>query len=201
MRLAALIVALVSASAAQAEGARETRYGPAPARAPAALDGRPALYNGAAYGARTLGWAGKRDSVAAPIETAEQRPWWAREPSQVQAQIRQPAAPVPAAFTPQGPGPSAPLPQSLYDAPPPALAGGAPTQPASASTQLQPGQVGARTYSVGRQFGMRPDPIPAAGPSRMVLIAPPPAAETDESQPSLQDGGEWSGHTEKDGGL
>lgn len=200
MRHAALIAALACASAAQAEGARETRYGPAPARAPAALDGRAPQYNGAAYGARTLGWAGKRDAVAAPAETAEQRPWWAREQARVQAQIRPPAAPVPAAFTPQAPPPAAPLPQSLYDAPPP-LAGGAPTEPAYAAPQLQPGQVGARTYSVGRQFGMTPDPIPAAGPSRMVLIAPPPAAEADESKPNLQDGGEWSGRAEKDGDL
>lgn len=35
----------------------------------------------------------------------------------------------------------------------------------------------------------------------MVLIAPPPAAEADESKPNLQDGGEWSGRAEKDGDL
>ncbi|ATC31171.1 hypothetical protein CA606_01740 [Caulobacter vibrioides] len=207
MRLVALIVALASASAAQAEGARETRYGPAPARAPAALDSRAPLYNGAAYGARTLGWTGKRDAVATPAETTAQQPWWAREPSQTpasysqaprtQAPPPQAAAPVPASFTPQAPAPTSRLPQSIYDAPTP-QAYSAPTPQNLAAPQLQPGQVGARTYSVGRQFGMSPDPIPAAGPSRMVLIAPPPAATEDEPTPSVQDGGEWSGRAEKD---
>lgn len=200
MRLVVLIVALASASAAQAEGARETRYGPAPARAPAALDGRAPLYNGAAYGARTLGWSGKRDAIAAPSETTAQQPWWAREPSQAQAPRPQPPAPAPAASTPQAAAPTSQLPQSLYDAPPP-QAYSAPTQPNLAAAPLQPGQVGARTYSVGRQFGMSPDPIPAAGPPRMVLIAPPPATETDETKPSGEDGGEWSGRADKNSDL
>lgn len=198
MRLAVLIVALASASAAQAEGVRETRYGPAPARPPVALDSRAPLYNGAAFGARTLGWSGKRDAVAAPAETAAQQPWRAREPSQLQAQ--RPQTPAPAAFTPQAPAPPSQTPQSIYDTPAP-QAYSAPTQPSPAASPLQSGQLGARTYSVGRQFGMSPDPIPAAGPPRMVLIAPPPAAEADETKPSGQDGGEWSGRADKNSDL
>lgn len=200
MRLVVLIVALASASAAQAEGVRETRYGPAPARAPAALDSHAPLYNGAAYGARTLGWTGKRDAVATPAETTAQQPWWAREPSQAQAPRPQASAPVSANFTPQVPTPTSRLPQSIYDAPTP-QASSAPTPPNLTVAPLQPGQVGARTYSVGRQFGMSPDPIPAAGPSRMVLIAPPPASTEDEATPSVQDGGEWSGRANNDGGF
>jgi hypothetical protein len=198
MRLAVLIVALASASAAQAEGARETRYGPAPARAPAALDSRAPLYNGAAFGARTLGWSGKRDVVATPTEAGAQQPWWAREPSQPRAQ--RPEASAPVAFAPQAPAPPSKLPQSIYDAPTP-QAYSAPTQPSPVASPLQAGQLGARTYSVGRQFGMSPDPIPAAGPPRMVLIAPPPAAEAGETEPSGEDGGEWSGRADKNSDL
>lgn len=197
MRLAVLIVALACASAAQADGARETRYGPAPARAPTAIDGRAPLYNGASYGARTLGWTGKRDAPAVPTEATAQQPWWARE-QQLQARPLQAAAPGPASFQPQAVAPMAQLPQSLYDAPPPA-AHSAPAPSTAAATQLQPGQVGVRTYSVGRQFGMSPDPIPTAGPPRMVLIASPPPEAEGEATPNVQDGGEWSGRPEKDG--
>ncbi|AAK24603.1 hypothetical protein [Caulobacter vibrioides] len=203
MRFAVLIAALACASAAHADGARENRYGPAPARAPTAIDGRAPLYNGASYGGRTLGWTGKRDTAAATAGTAQQQqPWWSRQQAQPQAQRPQAAAATgPAGVTPQAPAPSAPLPQSLYDTPPP-NALGASAQPAvAAAPAFQPGQVGARTYSVGRQFGMSPDPIPAAGPSRMVLIAPPPVEDEEEAGPSVQNGGEWSGRAEKDGDL
>lgn len=202
MRLAVFIAALACATAAQAEGARENRYGPAPARAPAALDSRAPLFNGATYGARTLGWTGKRDAVAEAVEASAPQPWWVREqaraptapPGMEQAAPIQASAPAPVARAP------AALPQSIFDAPAP-VASAPPTQTAIAAPPMQPGQVGARTYSVGRQFGMTPDPIPAAGPSRMVLIAPPPAPAEDEAKLGAQDGGEWSGRTEKDSDL
>lgn len=204
MRLAVLIAALACATVAQAEGARENRYGPAPARAPAALDSRAPLYNGATYGARTLGWTGKRDAVTEAVEASAPQPWWVREQAQGQSQAAPPrmerTTPIQASAPAPVTRPAAALPQSIFDAPTP-VASVPPTQTAMAPPPMQPGQVGARTYSVGRQFGMTPDPIPAAGPSRMVLIAPPPAPAEDEAKPGVQEGGEWSGRAEKDGDL
>lgn len=208
MRLAVFIAALACASAAQAEGARENRYGPAPARAPAALDSRAPLFNGATYSTRTLGWTGKRDAVTEAVASSAPQPWWVREQAQTETQTQAPpprmerAAPIQASVpAPVARAPAA-LPQSIFDAPAPApVAAATPTQTAMAAPPMQPGYVGARTYSVGRQFGMTPDPIPAAGPSRMVLISAPPAPSEDEPKPGVQEGGEWSGRAEKDGKL
>lgn len=193
MRSAAFIVALACAAlsgvgSAHAEGARESRYGPAPARAPAALNGRAPGYTGQTYGGRTLGWSGKREAAAPRGQAGQAQPWWTRSPPQAAT----PQQPQHAVFQPQAP---AALPQSIYDAPAPVPAAyAAPIQPAP---RLQPGQVGARTYSVGRQFGMAPDPIPAAGPPRMVLIAPPATAPEDEDKP--RDDRDWPANSDKDG--
>jgi len=96
------------------------------------------------------------------------------------------------------------LPRNLYDTPSPQAAPIAADYRAPPSPQpapapgLREGQVGPRTYSVGRQFGMAPDPIPAAGPPRMVLITAPPAA--DDDKPRDESNGEWSAKPEKDSG-
>jgi hypothetical protein len=63
---------------------------------------------------------------------------------------------------------------------------------------LPGGQIGARTYSVGRQFGMTPDAIPDAGPPRMVLIAPPATAPEDEDKPRNDDDRDWPSKDKKD---
>jgi hypothetical protein len=207
MRAAALIAVLACvATAAHADGSRESRYGPAPERAPTPMDGRSPGYTGATYGGRALGWAGKREMIAPEAQAASQvQPWWARSAPQA-AQAPQPQ-PARTAYQPSAP-PVAPqaraLPQSIYEAPPAAaapvpVAYAAPTQPAP---QFQPGQIGARTYSVGRQFGMTPDAIPAAGPTRMVLIAPPASAPEDD-KPREDDDRDWpsqerSGKDKKD---
>lgn len=204
MRVVALIAVLASATAAHADGARESRYGPAPERAPVAVAGRGPGYTGQAYAGRTLGWSGKREVVEPSAQAASQvQPWWSRG---VQPQP-QPQQPVRAAYPQPVPSyaPARDLPRSIYDAPP-ATAPAAPAAVAYAApapqqqqqaTAWRPGQVGVRTYSVGRQFGMSPDPIPAAGPPRMVLIAPPASAPEDEDKP--RDDGEWSAKPEKDG--
>lgn len=215
MRAVALIAALACASAAHADGSRESRYGPAPERAPTAIDGRGPGYTGATYSGRALGWSGKREVVEPTAQAASQtQPWWARGGApapQPQQQAQQPARTT---YAPQAPvPPTAPaaraLPQSIYDIPPPApVPPTAPAAPVAYATpapqqqaSLQPGQLGARTYSVGRQFGMTPDPIPAAGPPRMVLIAPPASAPDDEDKAKSRDDGdgEWSAKPEKDG--
>lgn len=212
MRAAALIAALACASmasvSAHAEISQESRYGPAPERAPTPVAGRAPGYTGAPYTGRALGWSGKREIVAPQAEApAQVQPWWMRAapqaPQASQAPVARTAYQPPApAFAPQAP--RAALPQNIYDAPAPRVAAApipaayaAPVQSAPPQQQqaLRSGQIGARTYSVGRQFGMSPDPIPAAGPPRMVLIAPPPAPDEDKPR---DDNGEWSAKPEKD---
>jgi len=229
MRTALLIAVIACAStacaSAHAETGHESRYGPAPERAPTPVNGRGPGYTGSTYGGRALGWSGKRDIVAAPQAQpsapsstqapAQMQPWWTRTASQPQPQqppvartAYQPPAP---SYAPQAPqAPVAALPRSIYDAPAPRAAPipaaySAPTQApmaqppvAQPAPQFRDGQIGARTYSVGRQFGMSPDPIPAAGPPRMVLITAPPAL--DEDRPREDGNGEWSAKPEKDSG-
>lgn len=216
MRAALFITALACASmacaGAYAETGKESRYGPAPERAPTPVNGRGPGYTGSTYGGRALAWSGKREVLAPQAQAAAQvQPWWARQatqapqpqPAPMTRATYQPPAPP---YAPQAPqAPSAALPQNIYDAPAPRaapvpVAYAAPTAPGMAqpARQFRDGQIGARTYSVGRQFGMVPDPIPAAGPPRMVLITAPPAL--DEDKPREEGAGEWSAKPEKDSG-
>lgn len=212
MRSVALIAALACATMAHADGVRESRYGPERERAPTPLNGSQA-YGAQPYAGRTLGWSGKRADVAPPAPTrasapqAQTRPWWSNPiatPTQPAFQPQAVRAPIPQAQVPQAPIPQASaraLPQTIYDAPIP-LAGGPPQQQqayapqAAAPRALLPGQTTARTYSVGRQFGLQPDPIPAAGPSRMVLVGPPATAPDDEAAP--RDDRDWPAADRKD---
>lgn len=208
MRSAALIAALACATIAHADGVRESRYGPERERAPAPMNGPPA-YGVQPYAGATLGWAGKRADIApaqtAPAQTApaqavpaqattQARPWWSLPigaPPQAQASVQRQAARAPIAQPQVQQAPTRALPQSIYDAPTPAqpqtYAQAPYAPPAAAPRALLPGQTTARTYSVGRQFGMQPDPIPAAGPSRMVLVGPPATAPDDDEPASRGD--------------
>src|SRR6478609_3713358 len=89
MRFAALIAALAcAATAAHAEDVRESRYGPAPERAPVARGDRG--YVGVTYDGPSLGWSGKREIVAPQMQAQPaQQPWWSQ-------QQQQPIAPQPA---------------------------------------------------------------------------------------------------------
>jgi hypothetical protein len=207
MRAAALIAVLACvATAAHADGSRESRYGPAPERAPTPMDGRSPGYTGATYGGRALGWAGKREIVAPEAQAASQvQPWWARSaPQAAQAPQRtaRPAPPISRSAPPVAPQARA-LPQSIYEAPARrrrAGPGGLRRAHATAP-QFQPGQIGARTYSVGRQFGMtrrhsrrRSD---AHGPDRPAASAP------EDDKPREDDDRDWpaqerSGKDKKD---
>jgi hypothetical protein len=232
MRTAALIAALACAATsclamgAHAEDVRESRYGPAPERAPVARGDRG--YVGVTYDGPSLGWSGKREIVAPQMQAQPvQQPWWSQQQQQQQQIAPQPApryapqaqyqpqpqyqpqaqAQAPQYRAPQyqqapgqqaslqqayAPAPRA-LPQPQYDASraaaPIQTAYAEQTQPYQPPRALQPGQVGVRTYSVGRQFGMEPDPIPAAGPSRMILIGPPASAPDDDKAGDDRD---WS---------
>lgn len=147
---------------------------------------------------------------SAPSQAAAQpRPWWSL-PITGQAQVQPQAPQQPAVRAPTQPQirpapmqqasiqqpPARALPQNIYDAPAPVqpqpqayASNYAPTYaqapvapPTAAPRTLLPGQTTARTYSVGREFGLQPDPIPAAGPSRMVLVGPPATAPEDEAE-------------------
>lgn len=216
MRSVAFIAALACATAAHADGVRESRYGPERERAPTPQESGAPGFSGAAYDGRMLGWSGKREPVAPVIEAPPaQQPWWGRTAPQaapVYQPQTQPRAQVayPAQAPAYAPPPARALPRNIYDTPPAAApsapAYSAPVQTAYAvppqaepmRTPWKEGQVGARTYSVGRQFGMTPDPIPAAGPPRMVLIAPP-ATAPDDDKPREQDDRDWPAKTDKDG--
>lgn len=204
MRAAALIAVLVCATAAHAEGSRESRYGPAPERASKPMNGRAPGYTGQTYTGRALGWSGKREMAPQAAQSAAQtQPWWARSAPQAPQppQARPAFQPQAPAYAPQPPQ-ARELPQSIYDAPPAPAApvAQAPAYPPQQQASLPPGQIGARTYSVGRQFGMTPDAIPAAGPPRMVLIAPPASAPDDEDKPREDDDRDWPSKDKKDGG-
>ncbi len=203
--IAVLACAALSLEGAHAEGSRESRYGPAPERASKPMNGRAPGYTGQTYTGRSLGWSGKREIAPQAAQTAVRtQPWWAQSAPQAPQPPQAPQART--AFQPQAPvyAPQAPqareLPQSIYDAPQ------APTSPVAQAPAYQPqrqaslpgGQIGARTYSVGRQFGMTPDAIPDAGPPRMVLIAPPATAPDDEDKPRDDDDRDWPSKPKKD---
>lgn len=199
MRSAALIAALACATMAHADGVRESRYGPERERAPTPMNGSRA-YGAQPYVGRTLGWSGKRADVApaapqaAAQPAARNQPWWSLPigaPPQAPSPVPQQAARAPIPQPRVQPAPPRALPQTLYDTPtqqqPQTYAQAPYAPPAPAPRALLPGQTTARTYSVGREFGLQPDPIPAAGPSRMVLVGPPATAPDDDEPTSRSD--------------
>lgn len=160
MRLV-LAIAVLACSAASA-GAAEDRYGPS--SPPAA----------AAYAGPLLTWTGKTEP-AASVAVARPQPlsdglYRAATPQAGPPPLRlQTPAPQPVA-----PAATAALPRSLYDRPAtppaPAVARTPPATPAPVATPpstpaASPYASGApRLYSVHRQFGAEPDPIPAPPP-------------------------------------
>jgi hypothetical protein len=192
MRLVLLLPVMISVAApAYAEGARESRYGPTTPRQSAAA--------AAPYTGPLLGWASKQASVTSQADTATQpapiAPWARYQPASVAASSSRVAAPTPSASA---------LPDSLYATPrakptAPSLAARAPTSPAPApptppaaapprqqvaAMAGAPRTTGARFYSVSRESGLTPDPIPPAGPDTRVLItADAPAASAQDATP------------------
>ncbi|ALL12644.1 hypothetical protein [Caulobacter henricii] len=197
MRSLVILAVLVSvASAARAEDTRESRYGPRPSRA------SPALSAASGYAGPILGWAGKQEPImgraasiqAPPVPTA---PLNMRPPAQVQA-FQPAAAPVAAQATMSEPWRNLrALPESGSPAPAPAPSAPpqrqtlAATAPQTVPSRLNglpdsaqpPGLLPsmARTYSVGRQYGLQPDALPRLQPNGMVFIAP------SEEAPRLKD--------------
>ncbi|HQR91563.1 MAG: hypothetical protein B7Y78_12855 [Caulobacter sp. 35-67-4] len=195
MRILVLIAALVCvAPAAHAEEARENRYGPRPSRPTTSLNAN------TGYAGPILGWAGKQDAIVsrAPAPQAVNEPW--RQPY-VAPQARQPMAaaqaqaPMSEPWRNLGARPQAgtPAPQALPPMSEPWRNLGARPQ-ASAPAQAAPATMAAyspppqavtpsmaRTYSVGRQYGLQPDALPPLQPNGMVFIAP------SEEAPRLKD--------------
>lgn len=129
---------------AQAASGAYDRYGPAPA-AHASAQG-----TAAASGPR-LNWSGK------PAEALEDRPTplsdWARRNA-----ANPPAAPAPLVLRtqPQAAATNPALPTSIYSPPPQAS-----SQPAAAAQAAPQGPGAVRNYSVLREYGIQPDPLPA----------------------------------------
>ena len=175
MRFALLLpVMLCVAVPAYAEGARESRYGPTtPRQASAAAAAR--------YDGPMLGWANKRQASSAAPGAASDAP--ARPTPTAAWAGYQPAstAPSPAAQSP------AALPTSLYSTPPAA----APARQVAALNAMPPGETGARFYSVGRDSGLTPDPIPPVGPDHQVLITADAPAPTAEDTTPMHGSADW----------
>jgi hypothetical protein len=77
--------------------------------------------------------------------------------------------------------------QAATPAPAPAAASPPPRQMAAAS----PGVTGARFYSVARESGLTPDPIPPAGPDRQVLITTEAASAPAEDAAPAHGSADW----------
>jgi hypothetical protein len=160
------------------------------------------------YGGRALGWSGKREIVA-PEAQPVQQPWWAQQQQPLVAPRSAPQAPASAATSrsrarntsayqppwlrPSAGPPRRPAPcrSPIYDAPgPPRRSPVAyaepPTLSAAAHAAARPG----RRPHLFRRPPVRhePDPIPAAGPPRMVLIGPPASAPDDDKPREDSDG-------------
>jgi hypothetical protein len=122
-----------------------------------------------------------QDAAAQPHKNAAYLTWSGKaQPA--------PAAPAPAAPAPASPAPAATA--SLATAPPahaaaaaPASAGGAAAQSAAAASDGD-AKVGARLYSLHREYGLDPDPVTIPKQRPLVLIAPP-----DPPPSSALDGG------------
>ncbi|MGR4864603.1 hypothetical protein [Caulobacter sp. LARHSG274] len=202
MRLAFLLPVLLSVAApAHAERERESRYGPAsPRQAIAAAvpyDGP--MLSWAGKRQATAPVAAEPRAFAPPpiVDRPSYQPARYALPPPPAAALRPALPPAPPARriasvdtdpppVRSAPAPrAAPLPDSLYGPAraPVAAPAAVPTAPpprqvAALNAPSSTGVVGARFYSVGREFGLTPDALPPAGPDRRVLItageAPPP---------------------------
>jgi hypothetical protein len=136
------------------------------------------------YSGPRLGWAGKTDADSNSHPT---RSFGPPSPSRGGTTNTDPPPPAPQGWTyvpPIGRRPVEPPapPTSIYDSPPP------PIQSAAA-----PQGDGPRHYSLHREFGIAPDPIPPPGTGTAVAVAADPlptdffAATPDLSQPETAD--------------
>jgi hypothetical protein len=88
---------------------------------------------------------------------------------------------APVAYTPPPTRAPAPAPPPAAE-PPPAAPPTAYHQAANTPPQSAGGASGVHFYSVGRQYGMTPDPIPPPGEGHTVLIGPSASAADDAGQ-------------------
>jgi hypothetical protein len=152
-------------------------------------------------------WAGYNAPPApprpvAPVAYAPPPPAPAARPKALPASLYAPPRPAPVAAATPGPAkdwsgyrsvrmataasaparaPTASPTQAPAAAPPP------PRQIAAAS----PGVTGARFYSVARESGLTPDPIPPAGPDRQVLITTDTASAPAEDAAPAHGSADW----------
>lgn len=206
--VAAIAVFACATSAAHAQDARESRYGPSAEREASAQTAS------LTYTGPMLGWAGKapvaapapapapavptapapqsRPAAAAPAYTPEPSAPWRQLGAQPRPQVQATPVAAPVAAL----RPAAPLPQNLYappaapPAPPPALRPTLPAAPSPPSADAL-GPSLSRTYSVGRQYGLQPDALPPLKPNGMVYIAPSDAPATAKTEAPRHGSAEW----------
>ena len=191
MRSVIVIAALVcAASAARAQDTRESRYGPTALRPSVSL-------TGSTYGGPVLGWSGKQEiappaRAPAPDLRPMATPWRQLGAVPQQQPAQQPYAALRPAMAPMSmppqQGPQAPAPAAVAFAQSQVQAPMAYAPPSQFPAQTQ----GARTYSVGRQYGMTPDAIPPAPPNGMIFIAPSDEPKTSKKGEEPRHGSaEW----------
>ena len=188
-----IVLALVLAACAGPAFAVQDRYGPPRAEGPLGARVAPPPAG------PMLDWQGKSAAPQpAGLPAAEHRPEpiapWAQRmaprPAQDPPQSH-PLAPQPAAMTPV---PAAP--QQARVLPPPANASRPYAPAAIAAAPVPTAQAAGATarprfYSVSRQYGAQPDPIPAAGPPRgqpLTLNEIPTSENLGRTQAPLDDG-------------
>ena len=173
-----IVLALVLTACASPALAVQDRYGPP--RTPSAQDIRAA----ALPAGPLLDWTGKAapQAIAAPAASprpAPIAPWAQRLAAQQPPQVV--AAPQPQARLLPPPA----------DRPQPFAQRAAPVAPPTVRTAMAPNATERpRVYSVGRQYGEQPDPIPVAAAPRgqpMTLSEIPTGANLTQNQPSADD--------------
>jgi hypothetical protein len=199
MRLVVVLAVLISVAAqAHAEGPRQSRYGPTtPRQEAAAVAAATVRYEGP-----MLGWAGKREIVAAAVAAPTAAAPTLPAPVASWAGYQTP--PVPPAYTPppapMSAPPSAPLPTSLYATPraaqpmaPQPVASRGPAQAAAPAAVDWSNYRSSRVAPLGATNPPAPAPAPAnlyAQPIAAQPIArpaattpPPPSAPQPRPQP------------------
>jgi hypothetical protein len=171
-----IVLALVLTASASPALAVQDRYGPP--RTESAADIRAAAFPAGPL----LDWTGKAAPQAVAAPAAPPRP--------------APMAPWAQRLAPQPPSQAAPQPQARLlppsaDRPQPFAQRAAPAAPPPVRTAMAPNATERpRVYSVGRQYGEQPDPIPLAVAPRgqpMTLSEIPTGANLTQNQPSSDD--------------
>jgi len=218
MRTIVLIAVLAcAASAARAEDTRESRYGPRPSRQTGALTAASG-YGGPILGwAGKQEPAASRSQTSQPVSEPWRQPYVApqaqtpmSEPWRNLGMRSQSATPAPGSQTqppmskpwrnlgarPQAAAPGVQAERQDIEPPTqiirqPIPAAQTQTAPTAMAAYAPAAQTLARTYSVGRQYGLQPDALPPLQPNGMVFIAPSEEAPRLKDEEPRHGSAEW----------